>query len=48
MGYEIHIEREDGSAISLEDWCAAIDATDGVRLATEDACARNPATGREN
>ncbi|EMI24358.1 hypothetical protein [Rhodopirellula europaea] len=47
MGYEIHIQRGDDSAITLQEWCDAVDAADGVRLSTEDVVARNPATGEE-
>jgi len=47
MGYEIHIQRDDPSSITLQGWCDAVDAADGVRLSTEDVVARNPATGEE-
>jgi len=45
MGYEVHIEREDRSEISLAEWTAAIEAAEGMRLATKDATATNPMTG---
>jgi len=45
MGYEIHIERDNCAQISLDEWCAAVAATEGLRLTTKDAVARNPTTG---
>jgi hypothetical protein len=29
------------------DWCAAVESADGIRLTTGDAVARNPVTGEE-
>ena len=45
MGYEVHIQREDEAEITLDEWCRAVEATEGMRPATRDAVARNPATG---
>ena len=45
MGYEVHIERDDRTPITLEEWRAAVDTTEGIRLARSAACAVNPKTG---
>ncbi len=45
MGFEVHIKREDRTPITLEEWCVAVDATDGVRLARDASIAVNPKTG---
>lgn len=46
MGYDLHIERDNGLPIALSEWRAAVESTDGVRL---DAAAThtftNPKTG---
>jgi hypothetical protein len=47
VGYEVHIERRDQSSISLDEWCSAVDAVDGMRLAKGDVFAQNPITGAE-
>jgi hypothetical protein len=46
MAYELHIERPAGQ-ISLAEWCSAVQGTEGVRLATQDAVVVNPATREE-
>jgi hypothetical protein len=46
MAYDLHIERADEQPIALTEWCAAVVATEGVRLM--DALAHkitNPKTG---
>jgi hypothetical protein len=46
MGYDLHIERADGSPIALSEWQSAVQATEDVRLF--DAAAHtitNPKTG---
>ena len=47
MGYEVHIRRDAGSPISLDEWCAIVARTEGIRLATHDVLAVNPATGEK-
>ncbi|MCG8601135.1 MAG: hypothetical protein MI807_13410 [Verrucomicrobiales bacterium] len=45
MGYSLYIEREN-SPIPTEEWEAAVDATDGIRLASRDKeTVTNPKTG---
>jgi hypothetical protein len=45
MGYEVHIKRDDDVAIGIDEWCAAVARTEGMRLARNDALAVNPTTG---
>jgi hypothetical protein len=49
MAYEIHIERRGVDSrrlpISLSEWCAVVERTDGVRMAEGDVRATNPKTG---
>jgi hypothetical protein len=42
MGYEIHIERD--PPLTLDEWKAAVRATEGVRLNDSGASATNPRT----
>ncbi len=44
MGYEIHIKRDGGAGITIDEWCAAVAQTERMRLAYNDAFALNPAT----
>lgn len=46
MAYEIHIERKDGQEIGLDEWKQAVEATDGIRLATDNMSFQNPRTGQ--
>lgn len=46
MAYNLHIEKADKSTLELEDWQAAVTATEGIRLLATDAhTSTNPATG---
>ena len=49
MGYEIHIERQDSGGqnipITLEEWRAIVEGTDGIRLAEGRHNVTNPKTG---
>lgn len=47
MGYELCIERENQQEISLEEWTAAVEATENVRITNEEWVAVNPSTGDE-
>jgi hypothetical protein len=44
MAYEIHIRRP-AESISLAEWLAAVDATEGVRRLNGDVTIENPTTG---
>lgn len=46
MAYEIHIERDNGQKITIDEWSDAIAAVEGVRLT--DGCTKltNPKTGQ--
>ena len=44
MAYALHIQRPD-ALITLEEWEAAVNATEGVRLTEEEHIAQDPATG---
>ena len=45
MGYSIHITRSE-KKIRLEEWKAAVERTDGVRLLSGDATFKNPLDGK--
>ena len=46
MAYNLHIEKADKSEIELDDWQAAVKATEGIRLlATTAHTITNPTTG---
>lgn len=48
MGYEIHLEREHGHAITFQEWQAAVDNHPLVRLSQEPPhTMTNPATGEQ-
>jgi len=43
MAYALHIKRDGG--ITLEEWSAAVESVEGVRLTSEDTVITNPSTG---
>jgi hypothetical protein len=46
VGYFVHLEREDGALIHIEDWLIAVQATADVRLIEETTLSiSNPQTG---
>lgn len=46
MAYDLHIERTEERPIALSEWCAAVEATEGVRLFAASAhTITNPKTG---
>ncbi|MCG8613289.1 MAG: hypothetical protein MI864_22490 [Pseudomonadales bacterium] len=45
MSYDLHITRDD--EIPLDEWIAAVDSTEGVRINNEDIVMTNPQSGQE-
>jgi hypothetical protein len=47
MAYSFYFTRKDHSVITLEEWAAIVENTEGMRLCGEDHVAVNPNTGEE-
>ena len=48
LAYEVHIERENGQPISLEDWTNVVKVSEDIRMALTDPIAiTNPNSGEQ-